>query len=69
MGESKSRKEKPKYSIFQNSMYIIQDNWKWRPSLLWVGVLHIPLKIIVPLLIALIPKIIIDVIEKGGGVK
>ncbi|MCI8633780.1 MAG: ABC transporter ATP-binding protein [Lachnospiraceae bacterium] len=68
MGESKSRKEKPKYSIFQNSMYIIQDNWKWRPSLLWVGVLHIPLKIIVPLLIALIPKIIIDVIEKGGGV-
>ncbi len=68
MGESKLQKEKPKYSIFQNSMYIIQDNWKWRPSLLWVGVLHIPLKIIVPLLIALVPKIIIDVIESGGGV-
>lgn len=69
MSKDKLDKEKPKYSIFQNAMYIIRDNWKWRPSLIWVGILHIPLKVIVPLLIALIPKIIIDVIEQGGGVQ
>lgn len=69
MSKDKLDKEKPKYSIFQNTMYIIRDNWKWRPSLIWVGMLHIPLKVIVPLLIALIPKIIIDVIEQGGGVQ
>lgn len=65
----RKKKEKPKYSIFQNIKFVIQDILEWRPSLMWVGLLNIPLKVIVPLLIALVPKIIIDIIDAGGGAK
>ena len=60
-------KNKLKYSVRQNLKYLLKDYWGWKPSLIWTGLLYIPLAVIVPLLIALVPKIIIDVIEQGGG--
>ncbi len=68
MGKEKTKKEKPRISAFQNLKYLLKDYWGWKPSLIWTGLLYIPLAVIVPLLIALVPKIIIDVIEAGGGV-
>lgn len=65
----KMKKEKPRYSIFQNASYTLKDFWSWKPSMIWIAILHIPLRIVVPLLIALVPKIIIDMIEMGSGVK
>ena len=61
-------KNKQKFSAAQNIHYLLKDYWGWKPSLIWTGLLYIPLAVIVPLLIALVPKVIIDVIEKGGGV-
>ena len=61
-------KVQSKYSLFHNLSYILKDNWSWKPSLIWTGLLYIPLVVIVPLLVVLVPKVIIDVIEKGGGV-
>ncbi len=61
-------REKTNYSVFQNICYLLKDYWGWKPSLIWTGLAYIPLAVVVPLLIALVPKIIIDVIEKGGGV-
>ncbi len=63
-----SEKKNIKYSAMQNIMYLLKDYWGWKPSLIWTGLLYIPLAVIVPLLIALVPKVIIDVIEEGGGV-
>ena len=68
MRKEKTKKEKPRLSVFQNLKYLLKDYWSWKPSLIWTGLLYIPLAVIVPLLIALVPKIIIDVIEAGGGV-
>lgn len=65
----KKQKEKTKYSIFQNAIFTVTDNWKWKPSTIWTSLLWIPLHVIVPLLIALVPKIIIDTIENGGGAR
>lgn len=59
--------EKHKYSIWQNAKFVIQDFWGWQKKLIIMGVLWIPLKIILPLLVALIPKVIIDIMEQGGG--
>ena len=64
----KKEKAQSKYSVFYNLSYLLKDYWGWKPSLIWTGLLYIPLAVIVPLLIALVPKIIIDVIEAGGGV-
>jgi len=61
-------KNKQKFSAAQNIHYLLKDYRGWKPSLIWTGLLYIPLAVIVPLLIALVPKVIIDVIEKGGGV-
>lgn len=63
-----NEKKNIKYSAMQNIMYLLKDYWGWKPSLIWTGLLYIPLAVIVPLLIALVPKVIIDVIEEGGGV-
>lgn len=63
----KKEKTKPKYSAFQNLCYLLKDYRTWKPSLIVAGILYIPLAVIVPLLIALVPKIIIDMIEAGGG--
>ncbi len=65
----KQKKERPMYSVLQNAGYVIRDNWKWKPSLIIVALLFIPLNVVVPLLIALVPKVIIDVIESGGGME
>ena len=65
----KQKKERPMYSVLQNAGYVIRDNWKWKPSLITVALLFIPLNVVVPLLIALVPKVIIDVIESGGGME
>lgn len=59
--------EKYKYSIWQNTKFVIKDFWGWQKKLIVMGVLWIPLKIILPLLVALIPKVIIDIMEQGGG--
>ncbi len=65
----KETKQKGQHSVFQNLKYLLKDYWRWKPSLIWTGLLYIPLAVVVPLLIALVPKIIIDVIEAGGGVE
>ena len=65
----KGKKQTKKYSVFSNLSYLLKDYWAWKPSLIWTGLLYIPLAVIVPLLIALVPKVIIDVIEAGGGVE
>lgn len=59
--------EKQKYSIWQNTKFVIQDFWGWQKKLIIMGVLWIPLKIILPLVVALIHKVIIDIMEQGGG--
>lgn len=55
------------YSLWQNTRYVIQDFWGWQKKLVIMPTLHIPLVVILPLLAALIPKVIIDLLARGGG--
>ena len=59
--------EKQKYSIWQNAWFVIKDFWGWQKKLVVMGIIRIPLVIILPLVVALIPKVIIDIMEQGGG--
>ncbi len=59
--------KKQDYSIWQNVIFVIKDFWGWQKILVIMGILRIPLMIFLPLLIALIPKVIIEILEAGGG--
>ena len=59
--------KKQDYSIWQNVVFVIKDFWGWQKILVIMGILRIPLMIFLPLLIALIPKVIIEILEAGGG--
>ena len=56
-----------KYSIWQNARYVIKDFWGWQKRLIIMSIVRIPLIVVLPLLSAFIPKVIIEIMENGGG--
>lgn len=56
-----------KYSIWQNARYVIKDFWGWQKRLIIMSIVRIPLIVVLPLLTAFIPKVIIEIMENGGG--
>lgn len=60
MTESKAANQKPEYSTFQNTVYLIKNIWKWDKILFLLCFLQIPATVIIPLLGIYIPKILID---------
>lgn len=51
---------KPKYSTFVNTVYLIKNIWKWDKLLFTLCFLQIPAIVAIPLLGIYIPKILID---------
>ncbi|MDV3428381.1 MAG: ABC transporter ATP-binding protein/permease [Bacillota bacterium] len=60
MTETKTIKNKPKYSTLENTVYLIKNIWKWDKILFLLCFLQVPATVIIPLLGIYIPKILID---------
>lgn len=60
MTETRRKKNKSKYSTFENSIYLIRDLWKWDKVLFLLCFIQIPATVIIPLLGIYLPKIVID---------
>lgn len=69
MSDMTIKKDKPKYGVMQNMLYLIKNMWKWNKLLFLFSVLQIPATVIIPLLGIYIPKVLIDSITKGSDVK
>lgn len=60
MMETKSSQNRPKYTTFQNTAYLMKNIWKWDKVLFLLCFLQVPATVIIPLLGIYIPKILID---------
>lgn len=60
MEEVNTHKIKPKYSMLENTIYLIKNIWKWDKLLFTLCFLQIPAIVAIPLLGIYIPKILID---------
>ena len=58
-----NKKEKSKYSIFQNVGYMFGNMWKWRKSMLVTTFSTIPLNLTATFIGIYLPKIILDSLE------
>lgn len=68
MSDIKVKKEKPKYKVWENSLYLIKNMWKWDKVLFLSGAIQIPITAIIPLLGIYLPKILIDSITSKESV-
>ena len=59
----KEKKDKPKYSIFQNVGYMLGNMWRFSKKMLITTFISIPLNLILTLIAVYIPKIILDSLE------
>ncbi len=57
---SVNSKVKPKFSIFENTAYLIKNIWKWDKKLFLLCFLQIITTVIIPLLGIYLPKVVID---------
>lgn len=60
MEAANTPKSKPKYSMLENTIYLIKNIWKWDKLLFLLCFLQIPATVVIPLLGIYIPKILID---------
>lgn len=60
MAKINFQNSKPKYSTFENTIYLIRNIWRWDKVLFLFCLIQIPATVIIPLLGIYIPKIVID---------
>lgn len=68
MSDVTIKKEKPKYKLLENIVYLVKNMWKWDKGLFGFFVMQIPLLVLGPLLSIYLPKILIDSIVESVGV-
>lgn len=61
----KPETEKPKYSTWQNTIYMLRRMWGWSKKDILISLLHIPPSIISPLILVVLSKILIDCLTGG----
>lgn len=61
-------KKKPKYSTWENTIYLLKNIWKWDKSLFLLSTIQIPAIVIIPLLGIYLPKVLIDSIVEGVSI-
>ncbi|WP_102399357.1 ABC transporter ATP-binding protein [Haloimpatiens massiliensis] len=64
----KVQRDKPKYSTFTNTMYLIKNIWRWDKTLWWLVIVQIPITVIIPLIGIYLPKIVIDSVTSNLSV-
>ena len=67
MAEKAIKKDKPKYTMAENTMYLIKNMWKWDRGIFLFFLLQIPLMVLGPFLGIYMPKVLVDSIEQGVG--
>lgn len=60
MTEVRIKKNEPKYSVFQNIVYLTKNLWAWDKPLFLLCALQIPAQVIIPLLEIYLPKVLVD---------
>lgn len=60
------KKEKPKYSIINNIIFLLKDMWSEYPLLIFYLVLQAVLSVLSPLFAMLLPKITLDLVITGA---
>ena len=61
------KKEKPKYSIINNIIFLVKDMWSEYPLLVFYLVLQAVLSVLSPFFAMLLPKITLDLVMTGAG--
>lgn len=61
------KKEKPKYSIINNIIFLLKDMWSEYPLLVFYLVLQAVLSVLSPFFAMLLPKITLDLVMTGAG--
>lgn len=61
------KKEKPKYSIINNIIFLLKDMWSEYPLLVFYLVLQAVLSVLSPFFAMLLPKITLDLVMAGAG--
>ena len=65
MVDTNIKKEKPKYSTWENTIYLLKNLWKWDKLLFSLSLIQIPITVIIPLLGIYMPKALIDSVTEG----
>lgn len=68
MVDTNIKKEKPKYSTWKNTIYLLKNLWKWDKLLFSLSLIQIPITVIIPLLGIYMPKALIDSVTEGVSV-
>lgn len=61
----KPQQEKPKYTTWQNTMYMLKKMWGWSKKDILISLLHIPPSILSPLILVVLSKILVDCLTGG----
>lgn len=64
--EVNMKKEKLKYSVISNSIFLLKDMWSEYPLLIFYLVLQVILSVLSPLFSMLLPKITLDLVLEGA---
>jgi len=67
MKNNKKKKEKQKYSIFQNIGYALGNIWHWDKTYYFAFIPKIPISVFIPLAVVYFPKLLIDLIEQKAN--
>ena len=57
--------EKPKYTTWQNTIYMLRKMWGWSKKDILISLLHIPPSVISPLILVVLSKILVDCLTGG----
>ena len=70
MKNKKEKKEKPKYNIFQNTVYTFKNIWEsGQKSLVIAEIIKIPVSFFISCIALYTPKIILDRLEFSENIK
>lgn len=62
------KKDKPKYGMMENILYLIKNMWKWDKGLFFFFLVQIPLLVLGPFLGIYLPKVLIDSITQDASI-
>lgn len=68
MSDMTVKNKKPKYSTWQNVVYLTKNMWTWNKRLFLFFLIQIPLLVLGPSLSIYMPKVLIDSIEKNVSI-
>lgn len=65
MIDTNTRKSKPKYSTWENTIYLLKNIWRWDKLLFLLSAIQVPAKVCIPLLEIYLPKALIDSVSEN----